>query len=98
MTQAEMIGMVALALITLVGLITALTTPFNKLSEAINKLMLSVELLNHTVEGFKVIFNKQEDINDDLYKQLNNVKDDVKNLQHSCDLFQKTFTKERTTK
>ena len=93
MTQIEIIGVVALGLVTLIGLVVAITAPFNKLSEAINKLGLSVELLHHTVEGFKVIFDKQENINSDIYNEIKSLERDVIDLQHTCDLFQKTYSK-----
>ena len=78
MNQAEIIGAVVLAIITIGGLITAVSSPFTKLTEAINRLVISVELLKQTVEVFKDLFEKQEDINEEFDMEIKQIKDDFR--------------------
>ena len=85
MSQVEAIGWTVGALATIGGLIILISTPFAKLTEAINRLVLSVELLKQTVEVFKDLFEKQEDINDEFETQINQIQDDLRDFKHHCE-------------
>lgn len=84
MNQPETIGTVVIALAAILGLTAAIVKPFIKLTDAINRLVTSVELLKQIIEVFKEMFDKQEEVNDEVDMRLDKIESDLKDFKHHC--------------
>ena len=55
---------------------------------SINELTITMKLFNQTLEGWREIFNKQDEFNEEMEMEMQAVKDELKDFKHHCEKIQ----------
>ena len=64
-----------------------------ELTHSINELTSTMKLFKQTFESFQFMFQKQEEINDEVELELSEIKDAVKDIKHNCQMMHRDETK-----
>ena len=64
-----------------------------ELTHSINELTSTMRLFKQTFENFQFMFQKQEEINDEVELELSEIKDAVKDIKHNCQMMHRDETK-----
>lgn len=62
---------------------------------SINELTITMKLFNQTLEGWREIFQKQDEFNEEIEMEMQSMKDEIKDFKHHCEIVHK-YHKERT--
>ena len=57
----------------------------SELTKSINELIITVKLLNQTIESFGRMFEDQQELNDEFEMRLDEIENNLKDFKHNCE-------------